>query len=365
MTVNAFLQQPIRRLSEYYDVHVALNLNLGESLSGLEDLVTILPVGIERKISPWRDFMALIRLVRLFHRYNFTVVHSVTPKAGLLAMIAAFLVGVDTRIHTFTGQVWATQGGARRWFLKNIDKLIGSFATDILVDSPSQRQFLLDERVVSTAKSSVLLKGSVSGVELQRFKFNKDVRAMLRLDFGFTCTDVVFLFIGRLNRDKGVIDLAFAFVSSAKICPNIRLLVVGPDEENIEQEMRQITSTHSDKVHFVGFANNPQDYMSAADVLCLPSYREGFGNVIIEAAAVGIPTIGSRIYGVVDAVVEARTGLLFEVGDISALATCLEVMATDGELRSRLGHQAKDRAQVDFSSELLGAAWLNYYQELS
>lgn len=365
MTVNAFLQQPIRRLSECYDVHVALNLNPSESLPGLEGLVTILSVGIERKVSPWRDLFALYQLVRLFRRYNFKIVHSVTPKAGLLAMLAAFLAGVDTRIHTFTGQVWATRSGTGRWLLKNIDRLIGCFATNILVDSPSQCQFLLDEGVVSAAKSSVLHKGSVSGVELQRFKLNDDTRASLRLNLGFTDTDVVFLFIGRLNRDKGVIDLASAFAIAAEVYPNIRLLMVGPDEENLEQEMLQIASKCTDKVRFVGFANNPQDYMSAADVLCLPSYREGFGNVIIEAAAVGIPTIGSRIYGVVDAIVEDQTGLLFEARNVSALALCLGIMATDGDLRRHLGRQAKDRAQADFSSELLGAAWLDYYQELS
>ncbi len=365
MTVNAFLQQPIRQLSERYDVYVALNLKPGESFPGLEGRITILSADIERKISPCRDLLALCQLVRLFRRYNFKIVHSVTPKAGLLAMSAAFLAGVGTRIHTFTGQVWVTRNGAGRWLLKNMDRLIGYLATKILADSPSQRQFLLDERVVSAAKSGVLHKGSVSGIDLQRFKLNDDTRASLRLSLGFTDTDVVFLFIGRLNRDKGVIDLASAFAAVAEAHPNIRLLMVGPDEENLEQEMLQLVSRCTDKIRFVGFASNPQDYMSAADVLCLPSYREGFGNVILEAAAVGIPAIGSRIYGVVDAIAEGQTGLLFEARNVAALASCLELMATDGDSRRRLGRQAKDRARADFSSELLGAAWLSYYQELS
>ena len=365
MTVNAFLQQPIKRLSEFYDVHVALNLNPDESLSGLEGLVTILPVGIERKISPYRDFLALMQLVSLFRRHNFDVVHSITPKAGLLAMLAAFIAGIDTRIHTFTGQVWATRSGIGRWMLKNFDRLIGLFATRILVDSPSQRQFLLDEKVISVGKSSVLHKGSLSGVDLERFRLNSDARVTLRQGMGFSDNDVVFLFIGRLNRDKGVVDLASAFCRVAETYPNVKLLIVGPDEENIAAEIKRITLGCAAQVYFVGFSNKPEDIMSSADVLCLPSYREGFGNVVIEAAAVGIPTIGSRIYGITDAVVDGETGLLFEVKNVPALESCIRTLAADNEFRTRLGRQAINRVHKDFSSDQLGLAWLNYYRELS
>lgn len=364
MTVNAFLQQPIRQLSEYYHVYIALKLSPGDTLLGLESLVTILPVGIERKVSLWQDFLALLQLVRLFRQHNFKVVHSVTPKAGLLAMLASFLAGVEIRVHTFTGQVWATRNGILRWVLKNFDRMIASLATKILVDSPSQRQFLLDERVVSAKKSSVLRKGSFSGVDLEKFRLNSDVRVNLRQSMGFSDSDVVFLFIGRLNRDKGVIDLGFAFSRVAEICPNIRLLIVGPDEGNILTEINKITQRCVNQVRFVGFSNRPEEYMSAADVLCLPSYREGFGNVIIEAAAVGIPAIGSRIYGITDAIVHEETGLLFEVKNISALESCIKTMAIDNEYRTHLGRQAMNRVYADFSSHQLGMAWLNYYREL-
>ena len=119
------------------------------------------------------------------------------------------------------------------------------------------------------------------------------------------------------------------------------------------------------QVNFIEFTPLPEEYMAASDVLCLPSYREGFGNVIIEAAAVGIPTIGSKIYGITDAVVDGSTGLLFAPRDVAALESCMEKLVESKQLRNSLGKAAHDRASEDFSSQKLSAAWLKYYQELS
>jgi hypothetical protein len=156
MTVNAFLQEPIIYLSKYYQVYLAVNGSVDALSPALKKIVAVLPVSIERKISFRHDLLALFQLFCILRKYNFHSVHSVTPKAGLLAMLASLLSGVTVRIHTFTGQIWVTSKGLKRWFFKAMDCLIALFATNILVDSASQRQFLLDEKVVSTAKSSVL-----------------------------------------------------------------------------------------------------------------------------------------------------------------------------------------------------------------
>lgn len=362
MTVNAFLIEPIRSLNEQYDVYVVLNTRHNETAHAVKGLATILHVDIERKISPWRDAKALVQMVTLFRRYRFKIVHSVTPKAGLLAMIAAFLSGVVTRIHTFTGQVWVTRSGFGRWFLKNIDCLIALLSTYTLVDSESQRQFLLKEGVLSLspAKSGVLGHGSISGVDVTRFKPSAEARARIRSELHIPDGDIVFLFLGRLNRDKGVLDLASAFAGINDV--RVHLLVVGPDEENIVQQMSGLATKCGERVHFVGFASKPEEYMAAADVLCLPSYREGFGSVIIEAAAVGIPAIGSRIYGVMDAVLDNFSGLLFEARDVLALRAAMVTLANDTEFRLRLGRKARERATRDFSSEKLASAWVEFYR---
>lgn len=365
MTVNAFLQQPIKLLSQHYDIYIALDTSAGLALQGLEDIVTILPVGIKRKISLWQDLVVVFQLLKLFKTHNFKIVHSVTPKAGLLAMLVAAIAQVDVRIHTFTGQVWATKFGFSRITLKKLDKLIGYCCTHILVDSPSQRQFLLDEGVIAPEKSCVLHKGSISGVDVNRFKPDYSARLLIRESLQIADDDVVFLFIGRLNRDKGILDLAVAFSNVARQHANARLLIVGVDEGNLTEEIHGITKRCEKQVKFIEFTPVPEEYMAASDVLCLPSYREGFGNVIIEAAAVGIPTIGSKIYGITDAVVDGSTGLLFTPRDVDELESCMKKMVENDELRKSLGKAGHYRACEDFSSQKLSAAWLKFYQELS
>ncbi len=360
MTVNAFLRQPIKRLCEHYDVYVVLNLNPGDSLSGLEGLVTILPVSIERKIAPWRDLLALWQIIVLFRRYRFKLVHSITPKAGLLAMLASCLTGVEIRIHTFTGQVWVTRTGLARLILKSMDKLIALLTTFALVDSNSQRQFLLDEGVLRDSKSGVLAQGSISGVDTNRFCPDAEARKQIRAELKIAEDETTFLFLGRLNRDKGVLDLAAAF--SGMDDERAHLLFVGPDEDELGPQLTRLCERCGKRVHFVGYAEKPEEYMAAADVLCLPSYREGFGNVVIEAAAVGIPAIGSRIYGVADAVQEHVSGSLFETRDVAGLRKAMRHMVDDSEGRLKLGRQARERAISDYSSDRLSAAWLEFYQ---
>jgi len=141
-----------------------------------------------------------------------------------------------------------------------------------------------------------------------------------------------------------------------------RLLVVGPDEAGIQSEMESILENCLDRVYFIGYSSDPEKYMAASDLLCLPSYREGFGSVVLEAAATGIPAIGSRIYGVEDAIVDGQTGFLFEAGNIEELYEHMMSGITDVSIISILGENARKRVLEEFTSEILASAWLDYYQ---
>lgn len=361
MTLNSFLSEPINLLKEHYDIYVVVNLEQGESLCKSYEFVNVHSIKIYRKINLLADLQALLRLFVFFRQHKFQLVHSVTPKAGLLAMSAAFLAGIKVRLHTFTGQVWVTKKGLVRWILKSIDRLIGKLTTDALVDSPSQRQFLLDEKILDANHSQVLGEGSISGVDTFRFKPDELARKRIRAQLNFTDSDVVFLFLGRLNHDKGLLDLASAY--SMLENKFAKLLIVGPDEANLTDQIKVITRQKSDSIRFVKFCLNPEEYMAASDVVCLPSYREGFGNVIIEAAAVGIPAIGTRIYGLSDAIEDGHSGLLFNPKDISELANCMKLLLDDENLRLNFGAQAKQRVVDRFSSQVLTRAWLVYYQD--
>lgn len=359
MTIKAFLYEPIKRLSERYAIYVIANISEGQPLDWLKDYATVIPVPIERKVSLFKDFVSLFRLINICRRSNFDAVHSVTPKAGLLAMLAAFISRVPMRTHTFTGQVWATKQGLKRQVLKTFDCLIAKLANHVLIDSDSQRNFLVSQGVVSSINSEVLADGSISGVDVVRFKPDVISRKDIRKELSIAESDVVILYLGRLNNDKGVVDLARAFARMGQ--SHAHLLLVGPDEDNTKSKLIIQSQACMDKVHFVDFTSEPEKYMAAADILCLPSYREGFGNVIIEAAAVGVPSVGSRIYGLTDAIEEDVSGLLFQARDVDDLAEKLEKLVVDSALRNTLGHQARQRVESKFTSQRLSEAWLEYY----
>jgi glycosyltransferase involved in cell wall biosynthesis len=181
---------------------------------------------------------------------------------------------------------------------------------------------------------------------------------------GIPLSDTVLLFVGRITRDKGVLDLARAFTTLADRRSDIHLLVVGPDEHDLTMTMRTLCSRHHARLHFVDYTNAPEDFMAASDILCLPSYREGFGSVIIEAAAAGLPAVASRIYGVVDAVVEGETGLLHEPADVEGIVDRLQQLISQPEVRRSLGAAARLRAARDFSQSALTSAVLQVYARL-
>lgn len=359
MTINYFLLNYLRALSKDYDVTVACS----DEGSALADIlptgVSHISTAIHRKISLLGDLKSLFCLVRLMQRQNFDMIHSVTPKAGLLAQLAAWFSGVGIRIHTFTGQVWATKEGISRSFLKTLDRIIALSATQVLADSASQRDFLIAENVVSTAKIEVLGHGSISGVDVKRFQPDSELRQIVREQLGFSEVDVLALFIGRLTRDKGVLDLIRAFNKVSEGLPSLSLLLVGPDEEGMEREINRLSGSDT-RIRILGKTQSPENFMAAADFLCLPSYREGFGSVVIEAAASGLPAMVSSIYGLTDAVQNGVSGQLHAPKDVEAIAELLQKFTNETKWRQRLGQNARRRALEQFSAEYVVEAQMRF-----
>lgn len=364
LTLKAFMLGHLEALARIADVTAVADFTREDASFRWPESISRVAIAIARPIAPWADVLALLALSRLFRQRRFDLVHSITPKAGLLAMLAARLAGVPLRLHSFTGQVWVTRTGFMRSLLKGADRLIARLATQVLADSTSQREFLIAQGIVSASKSAVLAHGSICGVDTARFRPDASARERVLRKHGIPPGAIVFLYLGRINRDKGVLDLAHAFAEAGSRCADAHLLLVGPDEGDLRAELASAAGACAARLHNAGLTDRPEDYFAAADVFCLPSYREGFGTTIIEAAAAGVPAIGSRIYGITDAIVEGETGLLFAAGEVQQLALCMITLASDNGLRERLGKDARERAMRDFSSASVSAALLEYYAKL-
>jgi glycosyltransferase involved in cell wall biosynthesis len=221
---------------------------------------------------------------------------------------------------------------------------------------------MVAEGIVAATKICVLGDGSICGVDGERFRPDADRRATIRRAHGIPDGATVFLYLGRLNRDKGMLDLADAFARQDRA--DAWLLVVGPDEEGMHDAMQARLGASRDRCRFVGYTDRPEDYMAAGDVFCLPSYREGFGMVIIEAAAAGVPAIASRIYGITDAVEDGVTGFLHSPGNAEEISRKMAAMIGDAALRAQMGRAARERALRLFSRQAVTQAWLDFYRQL-
>lgn len=363
-TARAFLRDHIVALSKEYEIYLVANIQSDADVKGLA-LTGWHHVDIERGISLWRDMKAVWQTRRYFKRMKFDAVHSVTPKAGLVTALAGKLAGVKHRTHIFTGQVWATRKGFSRWLLKSLDKVIALLDNHILVDGKSQRAFLVREGVLREGQAEVFADGSISGVNSERFVPDTNARMEIRQKLGIVEEVMVFVFLGRLNHDKGIGELLDAFDRLAAQSENVFLLIIGRDEEGYAEQIQNYSSIVERKnLCYYGYTSEPEKVLTAGDVYVLPTYREGFGTSVLEAACVGLPCICSDAYGVLDAYVENETGLRCHVGDPVSLYQCMKKMHDNPYLVKQMGERSRQRALTDFSGEKLTECWVKFYKEM-
>jgi glycosyltransferase involved in cell wall biosynthesis len=361
------LANTLKRMPADFEVCV-----VGQGVSSCRDSypdVRWVDIDLDRKINLVSDLLALYALCRFFISYKPDIVHSIMPKAGLLAAIAGFICRVPVRIHTFTGQVWATKTGPSRMFYYWLDRLINALNTICLTDSPSQSAFLHAHKISSAGKAlPVLSKGSLSGVDVARFNLPAltEQAAHLRMQLGLNETHFVFAFIARKTRDKGAVDVLRAFAAVSRNHSNARLLFVGPDESGGEIEgLSKSDPELFNNVLDVGLVENHELYLAISDVLCLPSHREGFGTIVIDAAALGVPAIGSNIPGLADSIEDEKTGLLFPAGDIDALARIMAEFLENPGKYQKMRLYAIARVDAFFAADLLYDALKALYLELA
>lgn len=360
-TAITFLKYHIEKLSDLYDVYLVANQNVDDIYNQLK-IKELKIINIERSINLFEDFKAVLDLYKYFVQEKFVSVHSVTPKAGLLTSVAARLAGINHRIHIYTGQVWANKTGYMRFLLKSCDRMIALLNNHILVDGEGQRQFLISNKIISEKKSRVLGVGSISGVNIELFNPQKSIRDHLRNELNIKENIIVFSFMGRLNKDKGVSELLEAYNKLAGIYNDVFLVLFGRDENDYVNEFGKYHNLNNSNFLYYGITRKPYESLQISDVFVLPTYREGFGSSLIEASCLGLPVICSDIYGVKDAVIDDVTGLKCLVADADDLFHKMQMLYSNKDLRFRLGKEGRKRVLNNFSAEVISSCWVDFYK---
>lgn len=325
--------------------------------------IRIMNVPIERGIAPLRDLATLWRLWRVMSSLRPAVTNVGTPKAGLLGGLAAWMNRVPCRFYTLHGLRFETTRGAKRRLLIQMERLACRLAHRVICVSPSVRELAVASGLATPEKAIVLGSGSCNGIDASRFAVNPRLiqrATALRRQLGIPEKTTVILFIGRLTADKGIPELVEAFARLDEQVSDVRLLLVGCFEEGdpLPLDTRQKLENHPHIV-FAGAVQDTPTVYAAADIVVLPSHREGLPTVVLEAQAAGKPVVGASATGIVDVITDGETGLLFPVGDVAALTNALTRLINDTVLARKLESAGQKRVNHEFQQ---GQVWDALYR---
>jgi len=361
-SLDVFCRGVLQKLSEKYEV-VALS-SPGEEMQSIAERegVRTITVPMERHISLRKDLVALYRLIQVFRQERPTMVHSMTPKAGLLCMVAAWLTHVPVRVHTFTGLVFPTAKGLQRKLLMLTDAITCRCATYIIPEGEGVKKDLLDYGITNKPLR-VLGFGNVRGVDMHFYSRRPEVmeKASLIRDDKLT----TFLYVGRVVEDKGINELCEAFDKLSKEYPQTRLLLVGffEDELNPVSERAMSLMKSNPAIEYVGekWGEDLLPYYAAADCFVLPSYREGFPNTVLEAGAMGLPSIVTDINGSREIIMENENGYIVPPRDADALLTAMRRMVRDDRRRSYMASHARNMIRCRFEQGFVRQCLFDFY----
>ena len=352
--VNAFLYDPIKVLSKYYDVYIICNTKNTNNIE-LKNLNIrkVFSLNIKREIAPISDFVSLIQICNIIQKEKFDSIHTLTPKAGLLGIVSSFIMKVPNRFHTFTGQVWISKKGLLKFLLIALDKLVIRLSTQIIVDGKSQKEFLIEENILTEETAIVFNNISTCGINLNKFKPNKEIRKNERAKFNIPDSATVFLYLGRLHYDKGIKELINAY--SLLDCKECFLFLVGP------MEMNKPIDYNSNRIIFLPYTNAPHEILQLCDVFCFPSHREGFGYSVIEASALEKPIICSDVYGLKYTCIDNKTGLKHQVRSETSLFSKMSFALKEPEIMKEMGKKGRIYVGENFSHKKVLDRWLDFY----
>lgn len=342
----------------------------GEEISALakKENATLIAIPFTKKISPLTDFVQLMQLIRIIKKEKPDIVNAGNPKSGFLIMLACFFAGCKNRIFTLHGLLSDTKTGFVRWMITLTEKVSCRVANTVIVVSPSLRQHAEQRNILPAGKGLVIEKGSCNGIDLAVFSRTTtvlDQAKQLKEKSGLNQHHVVIGFVGRLSRDKGIDILFNAFNKLVHKFPMLRMVLAGPVlEENQFSASAMQQLYHDNRIFYLGKITDVLPVYASVDILALSSLREGFGNVLIEAAAMEVPVVAPDIPGCRDAVAQHVNGELFKKGDADDLALKLEKLILDPELRHHYGKTGRQFVEENFSNYKIWNGQLKLYEAM-
>ena len=361
--IVAFWKTNIVKLASHFDVYVVANFTDEKVFDGL-CIKGAKSVNIERRPTIASGLRAVKELKQYFKQMQFDGFISMSSNASLVAAIAGKMARIPFRCRIFTGQIWTNKTGLSRMFFKTIDRFTVWVNTHLLVDGKSQQKYLIENGILKEGQSGIIANAAICGVDIEKFSPDANKRKEERTQLGLKDSDVVFIFMGRINREKGIYELFGAFNRLAKDYRDAKLLLIGPNEGIPDEIFKSYPNIfYGENLICYGFTPTPYNALQAGDVLCLPSYREGFGISVIEASAVTLPVIVSDIYGLKDAYEDGVTGLKCKARDADSLYEVMKTLYDDKELRISLGKAGRERTKNLFSMELVSNAWVDYFKK--
>ena len=368
MSLDAFCKGMLKELSEKYEV-IALS-SPGEEMAAIaqREGVKAIAVPMERHIALWKDFASLCKLISVFRKEKPAMVHSMTPKAGLLCMLAGWITKVPVRVHTFTGLVFPTASGVKREVLMLTDRLTCACATHVIAEGRGVKNDLVDNSITKKP-IRVLGHGNVRGVDMEFYSRRPEVMDIVTQKALNTQNLFTFLFVGRIVGDKGINELCHAFGRIHDQYPNTRLWLVGAFEKVLDPlraETMALIEDNRSGIEYLGPKSGDEllAYYAAADCYVQPSYREGFPNTVLEAGAMGLPSIVTDINGSREIIVEGQNGTIIPSKNSQALYEAMWRMINHKEWRESMAVNARRMVAERFEQSYVRKCLYEFYEEV-
>jgi len=335
----------------------------------VDEGISVIEVPMTRTISPLKDLQSLYRLYKVLKREKPFIVHSHTPKAGTIGMLAAKLAGIPNRFHTIAGLPLLEAKGPKRLLLDIVETITYACATKIYPNSFGLKEIILKNRYTRKSKLKVIGNGSSNGIDTDFFSkesIDKNKVESLKKTLGLSADDLVFIFVGRLVADKGINELVTAFKKLSSDIPNVKLLLVGSLEAKLDPLKAETISEIESNKHIisVGWQTDVRPYFAASDVLAFPSYREGFPNVVMQAGAMNLASIVTNINGCNEIISNNINGLIIPSKDETALLIAMLELAVNKEKRLQIAAVSRDHICKNYKRDIIWNALLKEYKDL-